>query len=528
MQKTILTLCLGLYLLINATPGLGLQNDPSHRLYLEAKKRSFNQQWQQAAQLFEQLVKDYPESHYRAEAQFWVGYCLEKDGKYKKAYDALAALEKKFPNSVWLDDAELHKIYLAEKLADKRGDAYYMFLRRQLDHEDMDLRYQAAMALGRLGDRTALPPLKDLRGRVEFDDETETIITQLEQTPEQADEMIYAEDVIGEFDELTDRKPVLRINPKKDKVNYFPERRFEQYKSMTRKDDNWSTEELTTFGLWHIMPTDEFDKLYNAPQAERLEWLNRFWKQNDPTPTTEANEGRLEFERRVRVARDQFNYFDGLQEFYYAPWDARGEVYIKFGTPDKRTTSDEGEFWKYNQYDDVTFFIRPNVTNIFGRAIFISSLNNQTMRSPFWRNQWSRWREFHNEFIFQPGFYYVLNTDNSEIRRFDLNIESAGPGIVFRYQMPTSEFDIQAQNGLYQLSYSERYVIFNAQMNEVLRQETMRQITKESERDFSRQRSIEQEIRVNLEPGEYTLGLRVEEPGTKKIAIRKQSFQVNY
>ncbi len=520
------TFILGLFLFGTITVG-AFQDDASHRLYLEAKKRSFNQQWNQAAQLFAQLVTDYPQSHYRAEAQFWVGYCLGKDGEYKDAYNALVALENNFPNSVWLDDALQHKIYLAEKLADKRGDAYYLFLRRQLDHVDLDVRYQSAMALARLGDRTALPTLKALRGRVDFEEETDVLMAQLEQAKDKPDEMIYAEDVIGEFEQLTDRKPVVRINPKKDKVNYFPERRFEQYKSMTRKEDTWSTEELTAFGLWHIMPTDEFDEYRNKSATERYDWLNRFWKKHDPTPTTEINEGQLEFERRVRIARDRFTYFDGLQDFYYAPWDARGEVYIKFGNPDERTTSDEGEFWQYSQHNNVTFFIRPNVTNIFGRAIFISSLNNQTMRSPMQKN-WTNWRAFHNEYIFQPGFFYSPDIGSSEIDGFKLKIGVSSPGVVFRYQMPTSEFDLQPHDGLYQLSYLERYVIFNSQMHEVLRQETTRQITKPSRSEFDRQRIVEQEIHVNLDPGDYTLGLRVEEPVTKKVAIRKESFQVKY
>ncbi len=523
-----ITFILGLTLFLGSLTVSAFQDDASHRLYLEAKKRSFNQQWGQAAQLFEQLVADYPQSHYRAEAQFWVGYCLEKEGDYKEAYEALVALEKNFSNSVWLDDALQHKIYLAEKLADKRGDGYYLFLRQLLDDADLDIRYQAAMALARLGDRTALPALKALRGRVDFEEETDALIAQLEQSEDSPDEMFYSEDVMGEFEELTDRKPVMRINPKKDKVNYFPERRFEQYKSMTRKDDNWSPEDLTAFGLWHIMPTDEFDEYRSTSATERYDWLNRFWKQYDPTPTTDLNEGELEFQRRVRFARDEFNYFDGLQDFYYAPWDARGEVYIKFGKPDERTASDEGEFWKYSQYDNVTFFIRPHVTNIFGRAIFISSLNNSTMRAPSLRSEWKKWREFHNEYIFQPGFYYSLNIGTSEIHGFDLSLNASGPGLLFRYRMPTSELKVQSNNGLYQLSYLERYVIFNSQMNEVLRQETTRQITKTSKNEFERQKNIEQEIRVNLEPGDYTLGLRVEEPQTNKVAIRKQSFQVKY
>ncbi len=100
------------------------QNDAAHHIYLEAKKKSFSQEWGPAAKLFQQLVDEHPNNDYREEAQFWVGYCLEKDGDAGSAYHAFTQLQNDFPNSLWLDDALQHKIVLAEKLATQRGDQY--------------------------------------------------------------------------------------------------------------------------------------------------------------------------------------------------------------------------------------------------------------------------------------------------------------------------------------------------------------------------------------------------------------------
>lgn len=522
-MKTVKKLCfLGLSIFLVFGSVWAVQNDGSHRLYLEAKKHSFQQEWSAAAQLFQQLVKEYPKSHYHEEAQFWVGYCLEKSGETKDAFDAFVKLEKMYPNSLWVDDAVMHRIVLAEKLAQKRGDRYYFFLREKLEHEDKDIQYQAAMALGRLGDKKALPVIYALRGQVDFDDETNQVITSLENMKDIPDEIYMADNAIGEVNEDFDRD-----HDKDVKINYFPEQRFEQYRKMTRTDDKWSQADLESFGLWHILPTQKFDEFLKLKSEEKSEWLRIFWKKYDPTPTTAENENQDEFNRRIEFARSHYTYFDNLPGFYYAPWDARGEVYIKFGQPEERQKSDDGEFWTYPQLQRVTFYIRPNVTNIFGRAISISSLNNWSIRSRTSTSDWLRARNFHNKYIFSPGFYYVYNDGNDQIIDFIVKvIPSNDIGLVFRYKMPINEFDIQAKDGLYHLNYLERYVVFNNKMNEVARHETKRQITKPNKNDFKKLQTIEEEIRVDLEPGDYTLGLRIEDTFSKKIAIRKVDISV--
>lgn len=513
--------------IVSTTMGVALQSDGSHRLYLEAKKCSFNQQWDTAAQLYEQLVDEYPQSHYREEAQFWVGYCLEKAGKYRDAFLVFNLLERKFPNSMWLDDAIQHKIVLAEKLAAQRGDQYYMFLRSQLNHDDQDIRYQAAMALGRLQDKRALVVLQSLKGHVEFDDESEQIISRLQRAEALPDEVMYGENSVGDPIDV-DKKANMRINPKNERVNYFAEHRFEQYRGMTKKDDSWNEKELLNFGLWHVLPSDTFDVYVKLDLAAQSEWQRIFWKKQDPTPTTAENEGQEEFVSRVDYARNSFSYFDGLENFNYAPWDARGEIYIKFGKPQNRTYADDGEFWYYPQHDRITFYIRPNVTNIFGRAIVISSIDGQSMRSVPQRSQWSRWRYLHNTYIFNPGFYYELPlpAGYSTISNLTLQTIRNSPMLEFRYTMPTSEFSFVEKDGLFHLSYLEHYIIFDARMNEVTRQENTRQLTTLNRRELKKQKTIEQDINIKLDPGHYTLGLRIEDSHSKKLGIKKIDFSI--
>ena len=68
----------------------------------------------------------------------------------------------------------------------------------------------------------------------------------------------------------------------------------------------------------------------------REEWLRRYWRLRDPTPTTPENERRDEHARRVQHARAEFTLAEP------PGWDARGQVYIAFGEPDSviRTEDD--------------------------------------------------------------------------------------------------------------------------------------------------------------------------------------------
>lgn len=65
------------------------------------------------------------------------------------------------------------------------------------------------------------------------------------------------------------------------------------------------------------------------PRPEQLAFLERFWKQHDPDLATSENEARLEYWSRVTQA-----YF-----LFYNPrrrlWDQRGEVYVRYGPPQK-------------------------------------------------------------------------------------------------------------------------------------------------------------------------------------------------
>jgi GWxTD domain-containing protein len=110
---------------------------------------------------------------------------------------------------------------------------------------------------------------------------------------------------------------------------------------------------------------------------DRPAWLRAFWRRHDPTPTTAENEFQLEFYRRVTVA---FLFFRLPGARW---WDARGDVYVRFGAPDVVDTV-EGDtvepsfevmhvilpdqiLWRYRQLD---LDVRLAATNFDGLYTF--------------------------------------------------------------------------------------------------------------------------------------------------------------
>ena len=79
--------------------------------------------------------------------------------------------------------------------------------------------------------------------------------------------------------------------------------------------------------------SDEQRAIYNAlSDAEKQNFVDRFWMQKDLDPTTEVNERLQEHYQRVWMVRQ---YFAGSAY----PWDRRGEVYLRYGEPDYRSRS---------------------------------------------------------------------------------------------------------------------------------------------------------------------------------------------
>lgn len=107
---------------------------------------------------------------------------------------------------------------------------------------------------------------------------------------------------------------------------------------------------------------------------QRRLWVERFWLDLDPTPTTKKNEKKLEVEERVKLARELFPAPDD------PGWDDRGYTFIRFGVPNYwnriwATVSGgalnmPGEIWHYSAPETLLKFTDHELDGIYTADYF--------------------------------------------------------------------------------------------------------------------------------------------------------------
>lgn len=90
-------------------------------------------------------------------------------------------------------------------------------------------------------------------------------------------------------------------------------------------------EGLRTFALTDSLETDRWAKIGRDHPAALARAIKQFWIENDPTPSTVANERLMEHWTRLTYARQHFVYNRS------SPYetDDRGVFYVKYGEPDR-------------------------------------------------------------------------------------------------------------------------------------------------------------------------------------------------
>ncbi len=146
--------------LLLLTSNLLAQED--FKLFNEGMELRIQREWDKALEKYEQLKLQHPNSKYVDDADFWSAYILEEQGKESEAFSAYQQMKKKHPESPWADDATMHQIGLAEKFVKKGENSYKPFLTEHLESPNKNVKYQAALSLGKLGDDRAIPVLKEI------------------------------------------------------------------------------------------------------------------------------------------------------------------------------------------------------------------------------------------------------------------------------------------------------------------------------------------------------------------------------
>jgi hypothetical protein len=526
--------------------------------YQAAKMKAADQKWAEAIGLFNEFQEKYPGSKYEDDVLFWTGYSQEQlPGHRQEAFDNYTKLVNKFPNSTWVDDALGHQITLAEQFILQGKEGYKEFLYEQMSKEEKDIQYRAAIVLGKNGDKRALPVLEKMKNDEDYGKTASDLIVALSTERIQIDDAKKIDDKT-KMDLVYRDEKVIADEEEKRGILAFDTERYKQYRAMLKKDDDWSQEELVDFALWHILDTEEFTEYSSlAGDFDKKEWRRKYWKRKDPTPTTKENEIKEEFQRRINFSRDYFAEFWNYLDFKYlpdqhmrlgwphAPWDARGELYIKYGEPDFRSIEGfHSELWTYNRYS-VDFLVKQYMTNIFGNAIAAGELSYRTygtfrgrlndfdhlnplssaerLSQTLWNsvNSYVQTNYIFNQEIRYAHDYKANPIDNVEIF-YDKSLSQEKDRIVFRYQLPADEFELISQPGGLEVRYKEVYCVLDEDLREVAKQEIIRRIGNIPNEDSK----FEESILLNLPDGKYTLHLRIEDQNAENLGIFRYEFEV--
>lgn len=357
----------------------------------KAKDLTMQGQWQQALPLFRQLAAAGGE---RAdEASFYVGFCLENmEAMEVQAFDAYEGMRKKYPDSPMARRALLRQVTLAGSMGDP-GTTYREFLAGQVKSKDDGVRRQAGLSLGRYGDDRAVPVLQEILKEGSADDKM-MVLNLIGNYPEKTANALVAsvasQPRAAAGDPLAKQAEKISASLKASSAGaqrtddlLTRDMRF-LMETIKRKGEAWTESELITHGLFHVMKPEMFASYVQADPAARERIMTEYFDLlGDPVPSTpEVNELKEEFIRRVhqayerysepwRAARSQFDAKEWLTpDNPYSPWDARGELLIRYGEPsDKHLVGFNMEEWVYGRLR-VDFTVHLYMLNYMRNAIY--------------------------------------------------------------------------------------------------------------------------------------------------------------
>jgi GWxTD domain-containing protein len=529
MNKKIFKIFLLLLLFSFTTMLSGNSGKEADKLYQSAKKERIERNWEKAISLYQELIDRFPESNYSDDASFWIGYCLEhKVGQHLEAFLAYNKLINDFPESPWIEDARVHKIFVAESLAVYDKTAYLDFLAEELDSEYPEVSDRAALSLGKLGDERAISYLEKLLPDEKYGLLAKSLILEIE-SRDSLEEIEPEKVESGITFEATPEIRREQLKEKDDKWGFIlpPSKNYKYYRIMLREDNKWSREKLIDFGMWTILSDDEFEEYYNFTGYDRSEWLRKYWKKLDPTPTTENNEARKEFERRVLHARAQFGQLWNYKNFNYltdqhnrmgwpnAPWDARGELYVKYGKPDFKSATDfNEEEWIYYQLG-VDFIVRKYITNIYGRALAAGEISRNRYIDDLLRFQ-SEY-EYSKEFIYKHD-YEADPLDNAEVN-INTFKENGKDYFIIEYSFSSKELSPPDEHST--VRFLEKWIVLDEHMNPYRKGEETREYV------ISAHIEMSNTIKVDIRPGDFLIALRLEDTNSNKLGIFIEKMELN-
>lgn len=294
---------------------------------------------------------------------------------------------------------------------------------------------------------------------------------------------------------------------------------------------------------------DEYTAI--ADSTDREIFWRKFWKEKDPTPTTQGNERYDEHLRRVAYADTFFS-----QQINF--WDDRGKIYIKYGEPDYRELNPMGDAL----YDSDPFASTDDInTKIDDEPLTIRRMSGTYGWEKWTYNQLAKTFSFLQKDV---GYFLVSDLAAAKsgghqstiksLKAIDAPMPTLGdtlsPGIYqhdygqpldfpfdlarfaaqgkaevwISYSIPLGEIVYEEATGRGFLNRS--IVIFDENMAEVSRDETVLTPEPPGEQIKNSQAQLIDLAKFGLLPGGYSMAISLMDLNSGKTGIYKYKFSV--
>jgi len=221
---------------------------------------------------------------------------------------------------------------------------------------------------------------------------------------------------------------------------------------------------------------------------ERTQFIEDFWKQRDPDPTTAENEFRAEYYRRIDFANHLFRGGD-------SGWlSDRGRIYILLGEPERRDVFPSG----YSFYDP------PVEIWYYG---FFPIIFVDYQREGFYKLEPSSARRLSMINVAQQQLKPPGIARN--VRQFDfvLTLQADAPGearLVFEVPYRVTNLVQNEQSGALETRIKLKVLVINAAGETVLEKEELHPVSVDRNKLEQLAKTFTIEFALKLPPGQYT------------------------
>ncbi|HET6372895.1 MAG TPA: tetratricopeptide repeat protein [Candidatus Polarisedimenticolia bacterium] len=112
-MRILRTVCSLTLVVLAAGVAAGASEDQD--MYAKGRSAVFEERWDDARKILEELTRRFPASPYADDAYWWTGMALYETGQAERAYAILKELDRRFPDSRWSEDARALRVRCAER-----------------------------------------------------------------------------------------------------------------------------------------------------------------------------------------------------------------------------------------------------------------------------------------------------------------------------------------------------------------------------------------------------------------------------